>query len=1290
MKSALSILATFVGLSLFPSQLEAQSFWASRNLTDNSSNSNFVNGNYRNCGGLLFFAGGSSTYTYNNEAWVSNGTFAGTFPLASRNIGSPIAYSPAEFTKVGNFVFFAATDAVHGRELWKCDLTTLATSLVKDIRATSASSSPHSLAECNGKLLFICDADNSTVYGDELWVSDGTDAGTVLLKDIVPGKYDSGVTGAITTVAGIAYFDANAFSGSGSVPWRSDGTADGTYQLVNPGTSSSYPGAFTRYNGATYFFMRTANSGGDYSLWRSTETSAEVVKEKVADRLPDVVVIANNLMFFRGYDSANGEEVWKSDGTTDGTVRVTDVGPGTAYGLDGYYGKPSEIVAMGNYVYFVGNDGATGKQLYRTNGTTTNRVALISNVTTSSKPDPTGLIVFNNTLFFRMVRDGYGLEWFTSDGTSVSAAPAIDLWPGTSSGIDTYLYVYSGEQIVIGNSLFFVGRDPSVRQELWRIGPPLTITTQPQSRILGTGSNVTFSVAATSGTALSYLWKKNGVPMSSATAASFSINNLTLAHVGNYEAQLESEDGTAGSAVARLAVVDRTVVPASVAAGGTITLKVTAAAPSGATLSYQWKRGTTDLANGPTPSTGLVSGAQGPILTITKASANEVGTYVCTVSIGIGLSLETLPAAVSVVSPPTVATQPLSRLAAEGTPVTFTTAATNASGVTYKWFFNNIAIAGATSASYSIASPLITNGGSYRCELRNAAGFVYTQYAYLSVVRFTTATLTVADASTLKMSVTVGASPAAGVSYLWRLGGVAVSNGVQPSGASISGATTNAITIANIMSAQAGAWTCQITASALTLTPTVGNIMVKYRPVVVKAAAPAALVSGPFTWQLTASNSPTLFTVSGLPSGLKYTPATGLISGTPLVAGAFTIRAAAANDAGTGPMENLSLPIATLDNSRTGTWTVSIPRHRALNGYLGGLATFVVSNAGTYTGSVANGVAPVAVSGRVTAPVGGNPTILQRIVRPGLLDLWLNITLNPTDRSLLGTLSDGTDTVNVSGGKLAFGASNLASSYSGLYNTTADIRSVYSADSFPQGRGYVQLNVSVLGAVTGVGRAGDGTAYSVSSALWVDARFPLYVQMYGGRGSMSGIAQVSLGATAATTDDRISSTFSWYKMQSLLPTERNYAAGFDIPDAAWEGSRWTATTRGQLPAGWTIKANNGKITVARGSTETAAQSASLVQNFTLATTGAGTFDKLLNLGSITCSANLTTGLCTGSFRLTDPATPPYIRTATYYALMIPHLGNKAYGWFALPKLPQSGETLATSPILAGRVDMVAQ
>jgi hypothetical protein len=92
MKPSLSHLLLLSGLWLVPVITFAQN-WASRNLTDNGNTKNFNNYNYRSCGGLLFFAGGASTSTYSNEAWVSNGTFAGTFPLSSRNAGLPIAYS---------------------------------------------------------------------------------------------------------------------------------------------------------------------------------------------------------------------------------------------------------------------------------------------------------------------------------------------------------------------------------------------------------------------------------------------------------------------------------------------------------------------------------------------------------------------------------------------------------------------------------------------------------------------------------------------------------------------------------------------------------------------------------------------------------------------------------------------------------------------------------------------------------------------------------------------------------------------------------------------------------------------------------------------------------------------------------------------------------------------------------------------------------------------------------------------------------------------------------------------
>lgn len=61
---------------------------------------------------------------------------------------------PQNFTNVGGTIFFTATDAINGRELWKSDGTVAGTSLVKDIFVGVSNSNPTSLTNVNGRLFF--------------------------------------------------------------------------------------------------------------------------------------------------------------------------------------------------------------------------------------------------------------------------------------------------------------------------------------------------------------------------------------------------------------------------------------------------------------------------------------------------------------------------------------------------------------------------------------------------------------------------------------------------------------------------------------------------------------------------------------------------------------------------------------------------------------------------------------------------------------------------------------------------------------------------------------------------------------------------------------------------------------------------------------------------------------------------------------------------------------------------------------------------------------------------------
>src|SRR5215208_1176930 len=91
--------------------------------------------------------------------------------------------NPDQITDVGGTAFYAARSDAAGYELWKSDGTPAGTALVKDIVPGPQSSLPRQLTNVDGTLFFTV---NTPANGVELWRSDGSEAGTVLFKDINP------------------------------------------------------------------------------------------------------------------------------------------------------------------------------------------------------------------------------------------------------------------------------------------------------------------------------------------------------------------------------------------------------------------------------------------------------------------------------------------------------------------------------------------------------------------------------------------------------------------------------------------------------------------------------------------------------------------------------------------------------------------------------------------------------------------------------------------------------------------------------------------------------------------------------------------------------------------------------------------------------------------------------------------------------------------------------------------------------------------------------------------------
>jgi ELWxxDGT repeat protein len=123
-------------------------------------------------------------------------------PYLVKDIDPGGSSSPSDLTAVGGTLFFNATDVTNDRELWKSDGTAAGTVLVKDIRPGRDRSGPSYLTDVSGTLFFEARED---ITGSELWKSDGTAAGTVLVKDIRPGS-DSSSPNNLFNLRGTLFF----------------------------------------------------------------------------------------------------------------------------------------------------------------------------------------------------------------------------------------------------------------------------------------------------------------------------------------------------------------------------------------------------------------------------------------------------------------------------------------------------------------------------------------------------------------------------------------------------------------------------------------------------------------------------------------------------------------------------------------------------------------------------------------------------------------------------------------------------------------------------------------------------------------------------------------------------------------------------------------------------------------------------------------------------------------------------------------------------------------------------
>jgi ELWxxDGT repeat protein len=191
--------------------------------------------------GTLYFAADDGVT--GNELWRSDGTASGTRRV--RDINPAGWASPSQACRCGSWLCFTAFDGDAGTELWRTDGTEAGTIRVMDIRPGAEGSQIQNIVQVGVLIYFVAD---DGAHGREIWVSDGTPSGTHILRDVNPGLESSIKNGLyryppylIPGGPGILFLAWEP--AHGEELWMSDGTEAGTRLVFDLalGPRSSYP-----------------------------------------------------------------------------------------------------------------------------------------------------------------------------------------------------------------------------------------------------------------------------------------------------------------------------------------------------------------------------------------------------------------------------------------------------------------------------------------------------------------------------------------------------------------------------------------------------------------------------------------------------------------------------------------------------------------------------------------------------------------------------------------------------------------------------------------------------------------------------------------------------------------------------------------------------------------------------------------------------------------------------------------------------------------------------------------
>lgn len=274
--------------------------------------------------------------THGFELWITDGTTDGTSLVKDINPGPESSALANFFSLDDTRALFTAVDGIHGQELWVTDGTHAGTFMVKDIypgQWTSGenefnnSSSPQSFAMLgDGRVLFAA----AQEAGIDLWVTDGTEEGTVRFSDLV-----SGPEGRLSSPTALDDGRALFINMAGRALWVTDGTQDGTERITDWSHVSAMPSQVSNLTsfggGRALFFAIDAENGRGLWITDTTEAGTTLL-QTIGDAdslraIHDIIPLSDDkaAVLVSPFGTVTGPvELWLTDGTPEGTGRLRD------------------------------------------------------------------------------------------------------------------------------------------------------------------------------------------------------------------------------------------------------------------------------------------------------------------------------------------------------------------------------------------------------------------------------------------------------------------------------------------------------------------------------------------------------------------------------------------------------------------------------------------------------------------------------------------------------------------------------------------------------------------------------------------------------------------------------------------------------------------------------------------------------------------------------------------------------------------------------------------------------